>query len=395
MVPDLLRHRNGRPPMTIPLVTAPPATEAGELAVTWLGHATTLVEIDGQLRADRPGVVAAGLPVDHRRARRGCIRCRSPSASCPALSAVVISHDHYDHLDLATVRDAGRRPRPRPSSCPSASAPTCARWGVPEDRIVELDWEREHHDRRDRDRLHPGPALLRPRAAPQHHPVELLGAARPASPGVLRRRHRLHHSVRRDRPPVGAVRRDDPADRRVQRPLAGHPPQPGGGGRRAPRPGRRAAWCRSTGRPSTWRCTRGPSRCGGCRRPARTFASPHPAGRTRRPGHRSSLRMAGGPLRRMIVDVGPITVRTIHTDDLRYVIVTAGGTIGAASRRRRRGRDGVTRGESGWWRDGSCASSPPPRGGSGCGSCCRRVAGRRSVPAAVHLAEPACSAGRT
>jgi L-ascorbate metabolism protein UlaG (beta-lactamase superfamily) len=51
----------------------------------------------------------------------------------------VISHDHYDHLDTATVR-ALVRTRAAPFLVPLGVGAHLRRWGVPAARIVELDW---------------------------------------------------------------------------------------------------------------------------------------------------------------------------------------------------------------------------------------------------------------
>ena len=293
MVPDLLRHRNGRPPMTIPLVTAPPAAAGGRAG----GHLARPRDHPGRdrrsLRADRPGVVAARLPVDHPRAPRGCIRCRSPSASCRRCRRWSSPMTTTTIWTWPTVRHAGRHPDRAVRRARSASAPTCAVGVSP--RTGSSSWTgTEHHGRRHRDRCTPG----------RHFSGRGLrrNTTLWSSWALLGPRHRVFFGgdtgytdrVRRDRPPVGAVRRDHPADRRVRRPLAGHPPQPGGGGGRAPRPGRRADGADPLGDLRPGAALRGPSRCSGCGRPARTLASPH-RGRanasTRTP---PLLRMAGG-----------------------------------------------------------------------------------------------------
>uniref|UniRef100_UPI0015F123F8 MBL fold metallo-hydrolase n=1 Tax=Pseudonocardia pini TaxID=2758030 RepID=UPI0015F123F8 len=61
----------------------------------------------------------------------------------PPVDAVVISHDHYDHLDLPTVRALVADPRHgrAPFVVPLGIGAHLRAWGVPADRIRELDWE--------------------------------------------------------------------------------------------------------------------------------------------------------------------------------------------------------------------------------------------------------------
>jgi L-ascorbate metabolism protein UlaG (beta-lactamase superfamily) len=62
-----------------------------------------------------------------------------PLDRLPPLDAILISHDHYDHLDMATVR-ALRRTQLAPFLVPLGVGAHLERWGVPGLRIVELDW---------------------------------------------------------------------------------------------------------------------------------------------------------------------------------------------------------------------------------------------------------------
>jgi len=142
LLPALLtRGDRGHPPGAIPLITTVPATEPGELGVTWLGHATALIELDGHyVLAD---------PVWGRRVSPseivGPARMHAlPIAlsDLPALAAIVISHDHYDHLDLPTVRTLLHL-QTAPFVVPIGIGAHLRGWGVPDDRIVELDWD-EH-----------------------------------------------------------------------------------------------------------------------------------------------------------------------------------------------------------------------------------------------------------
>lgn len=107
------------------------------LRVTWLGHATSLVEVDGHRVLFDPIWSDRASPLGWAGPRRWY---RPPLAldDVPALDAVVISHDHYDHLDLPTVQALGARGVT--FVVPLGVGAHLAYWGVPEARIVELDW---------------------------------------------------------------------------------------------------------------------------------------------------------------------------------------------------------------------------------------------------------------
>ena len=112
----------------------PPATG---LRVTWLGHSAMLVEIDGHRVLTDPMWSERASPFGWV----GPTRWYAPLIALgdlPGLDAVVISHDHYDHLDYATIR--AMKDWPTTFVVPLGVASHLIKWGVPESRIVELDW---------------------------------------------------------------------------------------------------------------------------------------------------------------------------------------------------------------------------------------------------------------
>ncbi|OHU98484.1 hypothetical protein BKN37_20645 [Mycobacterium talmoniae] len=128
-----------RPAAPIPLATPGDGRQpAGGLAVTWLGHATALVEIDGYRVLTDPVWSDRCSPSD----LVGPERLHPPPLpleALPAVDAIVISHDHYDHLDIDTVSALVRTQR-APFFVPLGVGAHLRDWGVPEQRIVELDW---------------------------------------------------------------------------------------------------------------------------------------------------------------------------------------------------------------------------------------------------------------
>ena len=136
----LRRGRAGRPARPVPLVPSGVPGRAGPLAVTWFGHSSVLVEIDGHRVLADPMWSERASP-SQRIGPRRLHPAPAPLAALPPLDAILISHDHYDHLDVATVR-ALVGLTPAPLLVPVGVGAHLSRWGVPADRIVELDWER-------------------------------------------------------------------------------------------------------------------------------------------------------------------------------------------------------------------------------------------------------------
>jgi L-ascorbate metabolism protein UlaG (beta-lactamase superfamily) len=137
---ELLGPRSeSRPKGPIPLA-APQIYrgDASPLAVSWFGHSTALVEIDGYRVLTDPVWSDRCSPSD----LVGPQRLHPPPVQLeglPAVDAVIISHDHYDHLDIDTVMALARTQR-APFFVPLGIGAHLRAWGVPEDRIVELDW---------------------------------------------------------------------------------------------------------------------------------------------------------------------------------------------------------------------------------------------------------------
>jgi L-ascorbate metabolism protein UlaG (beta-lactamase superfamily) len=123
-------------PSVSPLEPWARAPETG-LRATWLGHSTLLIEIDGARVLTDPVWGERASPLRFAGPKR-FQPVPVPIAALPPLDAVVISHDHYDHLDVPTVVELARRGTPIYTSLGVGAHLEAA--GVPAERVVELDW---------------------------------------------------------------------------------------------------------------------------------------------------------------------------------------------------------------------------------------------------------------
>lgn len=111
------------------------------LRATWLGHSTVLIEIDGLRVLTDPVWGPRASPstlVGPKRFQPVPVAL----PAMPAIDLVVISHDHYDHLDYPTIRELALMGVPFVTSLGVGAH--LEAWGVPAARITELDWWQSH-----------------------------------------------------------------------------------------------------------------------------------------------------------------------------------------------------------------------------------------------------------
>ena len=112
------------------------APESG-LRATWMGHASALVEIDG-IRVLTDPVWSERVSPSTLFGPRRFFEPPIALDELPSIDAVVISHDHYDHLDMEAVKTLARRGALL--FVPLGVGAHLEKWGVPAGRIRELDW---------------------------------------------------------------------------------------------------------------------------------------------------------------------------------------------------------------------------------------------------------------
>ena len=113
---------------------------ASGLRVTWFGHSSVLIEIDGVTVLTDPLWSERASPLSWVGPKRWY---PSPVAlsELPKIDVVVISHDHYDHLDLSTITALASTANMNTTFvAPLGVGAHLERWKVPAARIVELDW---------------------------------------------------------------------------------------------------------------------------------------------------------------------------------------------------------------------------------------------------------------
>jgi L-ascorbate metabolism protein UlaG (beta-lactamase superfamily) len=131
------------PRFAIPVVPVSPAAlqapASRELRAIWFGHASVLVELDGVRIMTDPvfSDVVSPVPIGPERFHRPPIAL----ADVTGIDAVVISHDHYDHLDVKTVQHLA--PRGTHFFVPLGIGAHLERWGVPPAQIHDMEWWQE------------------------------------------------------------------------------------------------------------------------------------------------------------------------------------------------------------------------------------------------------------
>jgi len=133
-----------KPDGTVPTKTVPvqALTQAQLLAAPdntlfRLGHSTLLLKLNGQFFLTDPVFSERASPVQWA----GPKRFHQPPisiADLPPIKAVILSHNHYDHLDYAAVLELAAKTEH--FVAPLGVGDTLVEWGIPKEKVQQFDW---------------------------------------------------------------------------------------------------------------------------------------------------------------------------------------------------------------------------------------------------------------
>jgi N-acyl-phosphatidylethanolamine-hydrolysing phospholipase D len=123
-------------PISTPAISYPRASDTA-FAATWIGHSTALLQFGGINLLTDPVFSQRASPVQWMGPRR-IMDAALPIDALPPLDVVVVSHNHYDHLDKPAVKRIARAHPGMTWVVPLGLGAYIRRWGARE--VIELDW---------------------------------------------------------------------------------------------------------------------------------------------------------------------------------------------------------------------------------------------------------------
>jgi len=133
------------PDFSLPVVKIPDdyfeKNEANKTRLTWFGHSAVLLEIDGKKIFLDPMLGDVPAPHPWLGSKRFNDTLPMSIEKLPELDAVLISHDHYDHLDYGSITKI--KDKVVMFYVPLGVGAHLRSWGVDETKIKELDWWEE------------------------------------------------------------------------------------------------------------------------------------------------------------------------------------------------------------------------------------------------------------
>ena len=114
------------------------SAESDELKITWIGHSSQIINIDGKIILTDP-------VFENRTAFMGPSRYNGDVPlnidEFPEIDLVLITHNHYDHLNSYTIEKI--HPKVKQFIVPLLVGAELEKMGVPREKIIELDWWEE------------------------------------------------------------------------------------------------------------------------------------------------------------------------------------------------------------------------------------------------------------
>lgn len=140
MTKDYFNKENSIPPFILPRQTIDKETFEAEDTFVWLGHSTILGNIDGVRFIVDP-------MLHHRASPFKCLGPKrfngslTPLEELPEIDVILITHNHYDHLDEQTIK--ALHDKVEAIYLPFDNASIVKKWGVDLDKVREFDWFEE------------------------------------------------------------------------------------------------------------------------------------------------------------------------------------------------------------------------------------------------------------
>lgn len=129
-----------RPDKSLPVVSVDPAILLGkeQTKIIWFGHSTVLLEIEGKRVLLDPMFSRSPAPFPLFGTKRYSETLPMEIADLPLIDAVVLSHDHYDHLDYDSIMKL--KGKVSQFYVPLGVGSHLEKWGIDKEKIREHDW---------------------------------------------------------------------------------------------------------------------------------------------------------------------------------------------------------------------------------------------------------------
>jgi L-ascorbate metabolism protein UlaG (beta-lactamase superfamily) len=109
-----------------------------KVKICWFGHSSLIMNVEGKIILTDPVFSEKASPVSLFGVKRFDYTNQFGVEDMPLIDLLLISHDHYDHLDYKTMKKL--YPVVKQICTPLGVAAHLIRWGIPSGKIVELDW---------------------------------------------------------------------------------------------------------------------------------------------------------------------------------------------------------------------------------------------------------------
>lgn len=112
-----------------------------ETTIIWFGHSSYLIRVNGKLLLIDPVFSERASPVQSIGSKRFATDHLYTTDDIPPVDAILLTHDHYDHLDHQTILALARKTKH--FYTPLGVGEHLEHWGVDSNMITELDWCQE------------------------------------------------------------------------------------------------------------------------------------------------------------------------------------------------------------------------------------------------------------